>query len=115
LASSLYGSVAEFHLKYRSADGEGETYLRRSLELAPHHRRSGGHFERVLREKGNNEELLTLYLGRADRAANRDERALAEIAAAELCDKMNRGVDAYTHYRKALDANPNEPRALRAV
>jgi hypothetical protein len=41
LASSLYGSVAEFHLKYRPADGEGETYLRRSLELDAHNRRSG--------------------------------------------------------------------------
>ena len=41
LASSLYGSVAEFHLKYRPADGEGETFLRRSLELDPHNRRSG--------------------------------------------------------------------------
>src|SRR5262245_45102889 len=115
LASSLYGSVAEFHLKYRPADGEGETFLRKSLELDPHNRRSGGHFERYLREKGNNEELLTLYTGRADRASNRDDRALAEVAAAELCDKMNRAVDAYTHYRKALDANPIEPRALRAV
>ena len=115
LASSLYGSVAEFHLKYRPADGEGETFLRRSLELDPHNRRSGNHFERVLREKGSNEELLTLYVARADRAANREERALAEIAAAEQCDKMNRAVDAYTHYRKALDANPIEPRALRAV
>ena len=115
LASSLYGSVAEFHLKYRPADGEGEAHLRRSLELDAHNRRSGNHFERVLREKGNNDELLTLYVGRADRAANRDERALAEVAAGELCDKMNRGVDAYTHYRKALEANPMEPRALRAV
>src|SRR6476620_9333656 len=115
LASSLYGSVAEFHLKYRPADSEGETYLRRSLELDAHNRRSGNHFERLLREKGNNEELLTRYTARADRAANRDERALAEVAAAEQCDKMNRAVDAYTHYRKALDANPNEPRALRAV
>src|SRR5678815_4782486 len=115
LASSLYGSVAEFHLKYRPADGEGETFLRKSLELDPHNRRSGNHFERVLREKGNNDELLTLYVARADRAANRDERALAEVAAAELCEKMNRAVDAYTHYRKALDANPNEPRALRAA
>ncbi|HMF44436.1 MAG TPA: hypothetical protein VKQ32_27370, partial [Polyangia bacterium] len=115
LASSLYGSVAEFHLKYRPADGEGETFLRRSLELDPHNRRSGNHFERLLREKGNNEELLTLYTQRADRAANRDERALAEVAAAELCEKMNRAVDAYTHFRKALDANPIEPRALRAV
>ena len=56
-----------------------------------------------------------MYVARADRAANREERALAEIAAAEQCDKMNRAVDAYTHYRKALDANPIEPRALRAV
>ena len=72
------------------ADGEGETYLRKSLELDPHNRRSGDHFERLLREKGNNEELLTLYTQRADRAANRDERALAEVAAAELCDKMDR-------------------------
>ena len=115
LASSLYGSVAEFHLKYRPTDGEGETFLRKSLELDPHNRRSGGHFERYLREKGNNEELLTLYIGRADRASNRDDRALAEVSAAELCDKMNRAVDAYTHYRKALDANPIEPRALRAT
>src|SRR5262245_10410287 len=115
LASSLYGSVAEFHLKYRPADGEGETFLRRSLELDAHNRRSGNHFERLLRGNGNNEELLTLYVARADRAANRDERALAEVAAAELCDKMNRGVDAFTHYRKALDAKPIEPRALRAV
>jgi tetratricopeptide (TPR) repeat protein len=115
LASSLYGSVAEFHLKYQPADAEGETFLRRSLELDPHNRRSGNHFERLLREKGNNEELLTLYVQRADRAANRDERALAEVAAAELCEKMNRPVDAYTHFRKALDANPIEPRALRAV
>src|SRR3954470_15680085 len=115
LASSLYGSVAEFHLKYRPSDNEGETFLRRSLELDAHNRRSGNHFERLLREKGNNEELLTLYTARADRAANRDERALAEVSAGELCDKMNRAVDAYTHYRKALDANPTEPRALKAV
>jgi tetratricopeptide (TPR) repeat protein len=115
LASSLYGSVAEFHLKYRPADGEGETYLRRSLELDPHNRRSGNHFERLLRDKGNNDELLTLYVQRADRAANRDERALAEVAAAEQCEKMNKAVDAYTHHRKALEANPIEPRALRAV
>src|SRR6188768_550276 len=115
LASSLYGSVAEFHLKYRPSDGEGETYLRRSLELDPHNRRSGNNFERVLREKGSHEELLTLYTQRADRAGNRDDRALAEVAAGELCDKMNRPVDAYTHYRKALEANPVEPRALRAV
>src|SRR5690349_18303643 len=41
LASSLYGSVAEFHLKYRPADGDGEAHLRRSLELDPNNRRSG--------------------------------------------------------------------------
>ena len=52
LASSLYGSVAEFHLKYRPADGEGETYLRRSLELDAHNRRSGNHFERAAAREG---------------------------------------------------------------
>ena len=113
LASSLYGSVAEFHLKYRPADGEGETYLRRSLELDPHNRRSGNHFERVLREKGSNDELLTLYTQRADRAANRDERALAEVAAGELCDKMNRPVDAYTHLPQGAGREPG--RAARAA
>src|SRR5262245_52368047 len=115
LASSLYGSVAEFHLKYRPGDGEGETYLRKSLELDAHNRRSGYHFERLLRDTGSNEELLTLYVQRADRAGNRDERALAEVAAAELCEKMNRAVDAYKYFRRALEANPIEPRALRAV
>src|SRR5262249_3025341 len=49
------------------------------------------------------------------RAANRDERALAEVAAGELSEKMNRSVDSFTHFRKALEANPIEPRALRAV
>src|SRR3954451_9640087 len=49
LASSLYGSVAEFHLKYRPGDGQGEAHLRRSLELDPNNRRSGGHLERLLR------------------------------------------------------------------
>ena len=76
LASSLYGSVAEFHLKYRPADGEGETFLRRSLELDPHNRRSGNNFERVLRDKGSNEELLTLVRGaRRSRRQPRGARA----------------------------------------
>jgi tetratricopeptide (TPR) repeat protein len=115
LASSLYGSVAEFHLKYRPNDDQGETYLRRSLELDPNNRRSGGHFERLLRDKGRNDELLALYAQRADRAANRDERALAAVASGELCEKLGRPVDAYTNFRKALEANPVEPRALRFV
>ena len=115
LASSLYGSVAEFHLKYRPSDDQGETYLRKSLELDPNNRRSGGHFERLLRDKGRNDELLVLYTQRAERAANRDERAQAAVASGELCEKLGRPIDAYTHFRKALDASPMEPRALRFV
>ena len=115
LASSLYGSVAEFHLKYRPTDDQGETYLRKSLELDPANRRSGGHFERLLRDKGRNDELLVLYTQRAERAVNRDERAQAAVAAGELCEKLGRPIDAYTFFRKALDVNPNEPRALSSV
>ena len=116
LASSLYGSVAEFHLKYRPADGEGRDLPAPQPGAGSAQPAVGQPLRaRCCASKGSNEELLTLYVQRADRAANREERALAEIAAAELCDKLNRAVDAYTHYRKALDANPIEPRALRAV
>ncbi len=115
LASSLYGSVAEFHLKYRPDGDEGETHLRKSLELDPGNRRSSGHLERLLRRKDRYDELLALYVQRAERTGNRDDRALAEVSAGELCDKIGRPVDAFTHFRKALEANPNEPRALRAV
>ena len=115
LASSLYGSVAELHLKYQPGNPEGEAQLRKSLELDAGNRRSGGHLERLLRAAGRTDELLELYARRAERATNRDERALAEVAAAELCQRAGRPADALAHFRKALDADPNEPRALKAV
>jgi hypothetical protein len=46
LASSLYGIGRRVPPQVPPADGEGETFLRRSLELDPHNRRSGNHFER---------------------------------------------------------------------
>src|SRR5262245_30061259 len=57
LASSLYGSVAELHLKYQPNDQEGESFLRKSLELDPRNRRSGSHFERLLRDASRTDEL----------------------------------------------------------
>ena len=115
LASSLYGSVAEFHLKYRPGGPEGEAFLRKSLELDPHNRRSGAHLERLLREANRDEELLVLYGQRSDRAANRDERANAEVAAGDVSQRLGKKDDALAHYRKALESNPNEARALGAV
>jgi tetratricopeptide (TPR) repeat protein len=115
LASSLYGSVAEFYLKYRPDGPEGEAHLRKSLELDPNNRRSGAHLERLLREAGRNDELLALYVQRTERAQSRDERTAAEVAAGELCERLNRPADAFGHFRKALEANPIEPRALHAV
>ena len=47
LASSLHGSVAEFYLKYRPTGPEGETHLRKSLELDAGNRRSAAHLERI--------------------------------------------------------------------
>jgi tetratricopeptide (TPR) repeat protein len=115
LAASLYCSVAELHLKYGGQGGDGETYLRKSLELDPHNRRSGAHFERLLRDKSRYEELLTLYAQRAEVAGNREERALAEVLAGEVCAKIGKGDEGLVHFKKALEASPHELRALRPV
>jgi tetratricopeptide (TPR) repeat protein len=115
LASSLHASVAEFHLKYRPAGSEGEAALRKSLELDPGNRKSAAHLERLLREAGRRDELLALYLQRAERAQTREERTAAQVSAGELCEQLGRADEAFAHFRKALEANPYEPRALRAV
>jgi tetratricopeptide (TPR) repeat protein len=115
LASSLHGSVAEFYLKYRPTGPEGEAHLRKSLELDGSNRRSTAHLERILRETGRREELLALYRQRAERAQSREERTAAEVLAGELCEQLGRGPEAFAHFKKALDANPHEPRALQAV
>jgi tetratricopeptide (TPR) repeat protein len=115
LAASLHGSVAELYLKYRPDQPEGEAQLRRSMSLDPANRRAAAHLERILRESGRREELLALYEQRAERAQTREERTTAEVAAADLSQQMGRTAEASTHYRKALEIDPNEPRALRAV
>ena len=115
LASSLFGSVAEMYIKYRPDAPEGETYLRRSLELDPKNRRSSAHLERLLRKRGRSDELLALLSSRASQAQTRDERALAEVAQAELSLKMGNQEEALGHFRKALEANPSEAKALRPV
>jgi len=115
LASSLIGSVAEMYIKYRPDAPEGETYLRRSLELDPKNRRSSAHLERLLRKRGRPEELMALLAERASLAPTREARALAEVNAAELSLKVGKNDQALVHFRKALDANPGEPKALRAV
>ena len=115
LASSLHGSVAEFYLKYRPTGPEGEAHLRKSLELDAGNRRSAAHLERILRETGRRDELLALYRQRAERAQTREERTAAEVLAGELCEQLGRAPEAFAHFSKALEANPYEPRALRAV
>ncbi|HVZ72172.1 MAG TPA: tetratricopeptide repeat protein [Polyangia bacterium] len=117
LAASLYVSVAELVLKYggAAAAGEGEANLRKSLELDPLNRKSSGHLERLLRDGSRYDELLALYAQRADAAPTREERALAEVLAGETSAKIGKSAEALAHFRRALDATPNEPRALRPV
>jgi tetratricopeptide (TPR) repeat protein len=116
-ASALFTSVAELQLKYGgdAAAGEAEGHLRKSLTLDPTNRRSGAHLERLLRAKSRYDELLALYARRAEATSGRDERALAEILAGEVSEKIGRGDDALAHFRKALEASPAESRALRPV
>ncbi len=115
LAASLHGSVAELYLKYRPDQPEGEAQLRKSMALDPANRRAAAHQERILRETGRREELLALYRQRAERAQNREDRTAAEVDAADLCQQMGRTDEAFAHYRKALEIDANERRALRAV
>ena len=115
LASSLFGSVAEMYIKYRPDAPEGEAYLRRSLERDPKNRRSGAHLERMLRTRNRPEELLALLADRSSLAQSRDERALAEVASAELSATLGKADEALVHFRKALEANPSEAKALRPV
>ncbi|HVV49002.1 MAG TPA: tetratricopeptide repeat protein, partial [Polyangia bacterium] len=56
-----------------------------------------------------------LYVQTAERGQSREDRQAAEVAAGELCEQMGRGDEAFAHFRKALEANAYEPRALRAV
>jgi tetratricopeptide (TPR) repeat protein len=116
-AASLYVSVAELLLKYGGSESaaEGEAHLRKSMELDPASRRSGGHVERLLRDKSRWDELLSLYSRRAEVASSREDRALAEVLAGEVSSKVGQADEALAHFRKALEASPNESRALRPV
>ena len=115
MGASLFGSVAEMYLKYSPDAPEGETFLRRTLELDPKNRRASLHFERLLRKRNRPDELLALLGDRASQAQSREERAVAEVAAAELSLKMGKSDDAFVHFRKALESNPAEAKALRPV
>jgi tetratricopeptide (TPR) repeat protein len=116
-AASLYVSVAELLLKYGGAEGsaEGEAHLKKSLELDPASRRSSAHVERLLRDKSRYDELLALYARRAEAATSREDRALAEVLAGEISAKIGKADESLAHFKRALEASPNESRALRPV
>ena len=69
----------------------------------------------MLRDAGKQDELLDLYGRRAEQARSKEDRAVAELAAGELSEKLGRPDQALVHYKKALESNPVEHRALRAV
>ena len=106
LASSLYGSVAEFHLKYRPAAARARRTCAGAWSSNPSNRRPSGHLERLLREQGP--------LRRAAGALRPARRAGAEPRGAvagrgrgrRALRQIGRPVDASTHFRKALEANP---------
>ncbi|HTA19427.1 MAG TPA: hypothetical protein VK989_09050, partial [Polyangia bacterium] len=118
-AASLFVSVAELLLKYGGDEAashvDAEAHLRKSRALDPTNRRSGAHVERLLRDESRWDELITLYTQRAEAATAREDRALAEVLAGEVGAKIGKNDEALAHFRKALEASPNESRALRPV
>lgn len=115
LVSSLYCSVAEFYAKYRSDGQEAEEFLRRSVDADPRNRKAAMHLERLLAEKGRSAELLAFYGKRIEAAGSREDRAAAEVAAGDAAARLGQPALALEHYKRALAAEPAQPKALGAV
>ena len=94
----------------------GRRICARAWSSTPHNRRSGGAPRTRAARDGPARRAAGALRRRAERAPNREERAAGRGPAGELCEQAGaRRSRRSTHFRKALDANPDEPRALRAV
>lgn len=114
-AAPHYAVAGELYLRYRPKSQEGEAFLRKALEIDPKQRRADLLLERTMRSAERWDELKDLLARRAASATAADDKAAAEILAAEVASRQGKGADALEHFRKALQSSPAEPRALRAV
>jgi len=114
LSTSLFLSAAEVIWRNQPDDERVERFLRRSLEVEPRNAKASSHLERLLRRRGQLEDLGELYEQRADVASTREERVAAFLAAGDLwAHELDNLEEAASRYKRALSLDPANPKALR--
>ncbi|MCA9669876.1 MAG: tetratricopeptide repeat protein [Myxococcales bacterium] len=114
LSANLYRSAAEVIWRNEPDAPEVEEYLKRSLDVDPHDRKSSSHLERLLRRKERYAEVAELLERRAAIATSREDRVQAFLSAGELWALHLASADkAADYFKRALALAPTSPRALR--
>jgi tetratricopeptide (TPR) repeat protein len=114
-AAPHHAVAGELYLKYRPNTDDGESHLARAIEIDPRQKRAEQLLERLYRASHRIGDLANLYDRRVSTAANNEERAQAEVLAAEVALEQGQEDVALERFKKALQASPAEPRALHRV
>jgi tetratricopeptide (TPR) repeat protein len=114
-AAPHHAVAGELYLKYRPGTDDGESHLARAIEIDPRQKRAEQLLERLYRSSHRIGDLANLYDRRVSTAANNEERAQAEVLAAEVALEQGQEDVALDRYKKALVASAAEPRALHRV
>src|SRR5262249_42875205 len=80
LATGLYVSVAELHVRFAHEGGEAEGHLRKALEIDPRNAKAAFHLARLLRRQGRWAELAAHCEQRVELAPSVEDKIAALIA-----------------------------------
>ena len=115
LATGLYVSAAECYVRFEPGAREAEQYLRKALEIAPKNGKAAFHLVRLLRRAERWTDLVRLLDQRAEQAAAVDEKVAALLGVADVARRLDDPARADAAVRRALQLDPAQPQALRAV
>ena len=120
LATQLYVSAAEAHLRFAPAGPEAEQLLKKALEIEPKNDKAAFHLARLLRRVERWAELADLLEERAERSAAVEAKvaaliALADLARGPLAADPRSAARTERALRRALQLDPTHSRALRSA
>lgn len=116
LATGLYVSAAEAHVRFAPDGGEAEAHLRRALEIDGSNAKAAFHLARLLRRQERWTDLAALLEARVQGGASVEEKVASSIALADLSrTKLGAPDRADAVIRQVLELDPAQPQALRAV
>nr|MBA3820106.1 tetratricopeptide repeat protein [Deltaproteobacteria bacterium] len=116
LATGLYVSAAEAHVRFAPDANDAEAYLRKALEIDPKNGKAAFHLTRLLRGSQRWLDLGVHLESRAELAATLEEKiaallAVADVARAQLGDAAR----ADAAIKRVLHLDPAQPQALRTI